>query len=246
MQLDSFVHTALPGRVVFGPGSRRRAADELAQLEAKRVLLLHAPEEEAYAAEISEQLGERFAGSCNRVVQHVPEECAEAARSAATEAGADAVKFQTIVPERLVRVTQTARVEQLGRYALSMAQFGELAGFTESMQPEYHGRDLLIFAEALDLDKAQKDILKSLFEDYQTSFDAGLTELVSVEYVGGASPGWQAWSERPAAVPIPLSGAAETASIAPLSHCGVAANVPWLPAPELSRAVDPVPSSRAQ
>jgi hypothetical protein len=57
------------------------------------------------------------------------------------------------------------------------AQFGELAGFTESMQPEFHSRDLTIFAESLDLDKSQKDILKGLFDDYQASFDQGLQNM---------------------------------------------------------------------
>jgi N-acetylneuraminate synthase/N,N'-diacetyllegionaminate synthase len=47
---------------------------------------------------------------------------AEAAR-----AGADAVKFQTIVPERLVAPDQTARLEQLARFRLSYGQFERLA-----------------------------------------------------------------------------------------------------------------------
>lgn len=46
----------------------------------------------------------------------------------AAAAGADAVKFQTIVPERLVAATETARREQLGRFQLSTDQFAELAG----------------------------------------------------------------------------------------------------------------------
>jgi sialic acid synthase SpsE len=47
---------------------------------------------------------------------------------AAVAAGAQAVKFQTIQPERLVSATQAARIEQLGRYALSRDQFAALAG----------------------------------------------------------------------------------------------------------------------
>jgi N,N'-diacetyllegionaminate synthase len=45
----------------------------------------------------------------------------------AAEAGADAVKFQTIVPERLVSPADTARVAQLGRFQLSPEQFAELS-----------------------------------------------------------------------------------------------------------------------
>lgn len=45
----------------------------------------------------------------------------------AAEAGAQAVKFQTIVPERLVSRTQSARIEQLRRFCLGYDQFSELA-----------------------------------------------------------------------------------------------------------------------
>src|SRR4029453_8022759 len=45
----------------------------------------------------------------------------------AAEAGAQAVKFQTIVPERLVSPLQSARIEQLRRYAFSYEQFARLA-----------------------------------------------------------------------------------------------------------------------
>jgi len=45
----------------------------------------------------------------------------------AAEAGADAVKFQTIVPDRLVSPSETARVAQLERFRLSYAQFAQLA-----------------------------------------------------------------------------------------------------------------------
>lgn len=46
---------------------------------------------------------------------------------AAAEAGADAVKFQTIEPSRLVAADQPARLEQLGRFELSRAEFESLA-----------------------------------------------------------------------------------------------------------------------
>jgi len=46
---------------------------------------------------------------------------------AAAGAGAKAVKFQTIVPERLVSASQVARIQQLGRFALSREQFEKLA-----------------------------------------------------------------------------------------------------------------------
>ena len=45
----------------------------------------------------------------------------------AIEAGADAVKFQTIIPERLVSVHQKDRIAQLKKFQLSYAQFESLA-----------------------------------------------------------------------------------------------------------------------
>jgi len=45
---------------------------------------------------------------------------------AAAKAGADAVKFQTIVPDKLVSANQEDRLQQLKRYALSPAHFQEL------------------------------------------------------------------------------------------------------------------------
>jgi sialic acid synthase SpsE len=56
-----------------------------------------------------------------------PEVAAELVRAAAG-AGAHAVKFQTIVPERLVRPADAARIEQLRRFQLPLAELERLAG----------------------------------------------------------------------------------------------------------------------
>jgi len=45
----------------------------------------------------------------------------------AAESGAQAVKFQTIVPERLVSARDAARIDRLRRFAFSYDQFGRLA-----------------------------------------------------------------------------------------------------------------------
>lgn len=45
----------------------------------------------------------------------------------AAKAGADAVKFQTIVPERLVSVLEKERIEQLKKFQLGYSQFKRLA-----------------------------------------------------------------------------------------------------------------------
>ena len=47
--------------------------------------------------------------------------------AAAAEAGVDAVKFQTIVPDRLVSVIDKKRIEQLERFRFSYDQYADLA-----------------------------------------------------------------------------------------------------------------------
>ena len=49
----------------------------------------------------------------------------------AASAGADIVKFQTIVPDRLVSVSQTDRIQQLGRFRFSYDDFRTLRDETE-------------------------------------------------------------------------------------------------------------------
>ncbi len=46
----------------------------------------------------------------------------------AAQAGVDAVKFQTIVPDRLISAGDEQRIQQLSRFQFSYKQFGELAG----------------------------------------------------------------------------------------------------------------------
>lgn len=53
--------------------------------------------------------------------------CAVEMIERAAEAGAQAVKFQTIVPERLVASSEAARLAQLRRFCFSYDQFGKLA-----------------------------------------------------------------------------------------------------------------------
>lgn len=64
------------------------------------------------------EVGNNHEGSCS---------LAEEMIGAAAEAGADAVKFQTIVPERLVSPQDTRRIAQLSRFRLSYDDFERLA-----------------------------------------------------------------------------------------------------------------------
>jgi maleylacetate reductase len=90
--VQPFTYDALPGRVVFGPGTARaRLADEVSRLGASCLLLITTPRAAALARELAAPLGGRVAGVCTGVREHVPAEVAEAARQQAAEAGADAL-----------------------------------------------------------------------------------------------------------------------------------------------------------
>lgn len=66
----------------------------------------------------------------------------------AAQAGADAVKFQTIVPEKLVSPAEVERVRQLRRFQLTYDQFERLAGVAAR-----HG--VLFLSTPFDLDSAR-------------------------------------------------------------------------------------------
>jgi maleylacetate reductase len=86
-----FTYDAVPGRVVFGAGSRRSLSAELDRLGVRRVMVVAAPEEDGLAEEIAALLGDRVVGRFADVVQHVPFERAVAARAHRDEVDADTV-----------------------------------------------------------------------------------------------------------------------------------------------------------
>jgi maleylacetate reductase len=87
----SFVHTSLPGRIVFGAGRRSEVGDEVDRLGARRVFLIADGAATATGDELAAVLGARVVARWSEVVQHVPAELAERARAAAADAGTDVV-----------------------------------------------------------------------------------------------------------------------------------------------------------
>nr|WP_167204852.1 maleylacetate reductase [Kribbella shirazensis] len=86
-----FVHTFLPGRVVFGAGALERVGAEVEALGVRRVLVIATNSARAAADAVQTQLGDRFAGRIDGVAQHVPTEAAEQSRTQARESNADAI-----------------------------------------------------------------------------------------------------------------------------------------------------------
>ena len=91
MSIGAFTHDAVGGRVVFGAGSRRALADEVAALGGTRVVLIASADEDALAVELSELLGERRVTRFADVVQHVPVARAAAASALVDECEADCI-----------------------------------------------------------------------------------------------------------------------------------------------------------
>ena len=89
--MKSFTFDAQPGRVVFGAHAIEQLPREIEQLGARRALVLSTPQQQALAAEISDRLGQRSAGTYPHAVMHVPVEVARHAREEAVRLGADCV-----------------------------------------------------------------------------------------------------------------------------------------------------------
>ena len=85
-----FTYDALPGRVIFGPGtSRLRLAEEIERLGVSSILLIASERERKLVAELCQPLGNRVAGIFTEVRPHVPIEIAEKAREVARTLKAD-------------------------------------------------------------------------------------------------------------------------------------------------------------
>jgi maleylacetate reductase len=87
----TFVHEALPGRVVFGVGAGDRVVDEVTALGLGRVLVIAAGSSKPAGDRLADRLGDRYGGSFTDVRQHVPEDLAATAREAARATGIDGV-----------------------------------------------------------------------------------------------------------------------------------------------------------
>ncbi len=89
--MKPFTYDALAGRTVFGVGALGQVGDELTRLSAQRVFLIVDSQAKEFGDTLAEALGPLVVAHWHEVVQHVPFELAERARTAAAEANADTV-----------------------------------------------------------------------------------------------------------------------------------------------------------
>lgn len=89
--LHSFLYTANPARIVFGPGCLSGITDEVRHLGCSRALVLSTPSRREAAEHLNRQLGELGAGVFSEAAMHTPVEVTERAVEAYAQAGADCV-----------------------------------------------------------------------------------------------------------------------------------------------------------
>lgn len=89
--MKGFVHTGLPGRVVYGPGAVGSLGDEIGRLGAARALICCTPGRRAAAAALAAQFPDRVGAVCAEARTHVPAEVVAAGRAAARRAEADSL-----------------------------------------------------------------------------------------------------------------------------------------------------------
>lgn len=87
--MKSFVHEALPGRVLFGAGSLAHLGAELERLGLERALILSTPGQAVIAMALSRQIGARCVGVYPSAVMHVPMDVVLEARREARRVEAD-------------------------------------------------------------------------------------------------------------------------------------------------------------
>lgn len=87
----SFLYTAHPARIVFGPGRLSQLADEVSHLGCSKALVLSTSSRRADAERLNLQLGALGAGVFSEAAMHTPVEVTERAMLAYADAGADCV-----------------------------------------------------------------------------------------------------------------------------------------------------------
>jgi alcohol dehydrogenase class IV len=87
--MEAFIYEALPARVVFGRGTLAKLGEEVDRLGLTRIIVLATPQQEDQAAEMSERLGNRSAGTFSGAVMHTPVDVTETALNYVREHRAD-------------------------------------------------------------------------------------------------------------------------------------------------------------
>src|ERR1700751_4300831 len=91
LALASFARDTLPGRIVFRDGALDDVRDELARLDARRVMLIVAAYDNDWAQQAQLALADRLHVRWKEIRQHVPRRIAERATAMANDKHVDAL-----------------------------------------------------------------------------------------------------------------------------------------------------------
>lgn len=89
--MEGFIHTGLPGRVVYGPGAVGSLGDEIGRLGAGRALICSTPGRRDAAEALAARFPGRIGGVCAEARTHVPTDVVAVGRAAAQRAEADSL-----------------------------------------------------------------------------------------------------------------------------------------------------------
>lgn len=87
--MDPFTYTALPARVIFGPGTLAQVPDEVRRLGCHRALVLSTPQQVNEALALAGTLGNVSAGVFDGAAMHTPVEITDRAIAVVKEGGID-------------------------------------------------------------------------------------------------------------------------------------------------------------
>ncbi len=89
--MERFIHTGLPGRVVYGPGTIDSLGDEIGRIGATRALICSTPGRRGAAEALAAQFPGRIRAVCAEARTHVPADVVAVGRAAAQQAEADSL-----------------------------------------------------------------------------------------------------------------------------------------------------------
>jgi len=76
-------------------------------------------------------------------------------------------------PKNTLRTFAFASISILANASISQTAHGQMEFMAEAMHPEFFSRDLVIFAEGLNLDDTQEVIVEAMFDSYNDDFGMG-------------------------------------------------------------------------
>ena len=76
-------------------------------------------------------------------------------------------------PKNTLRTLAFASISIVATASISQTTHGQMEFMAEAMHPEFFSRDLVVFADGLNLDDTQEVIVEAMFDSYNDDFESG-------------------------------------------------------------------------